>query len=121
VQYRNTSQKQMVFNLIDKYGHLTSFQIKELLRNNKISLATIYRNLVILEEEHRIKKVSLGIEDVYESIKENHYHFICDKCKIIEDIPTRLIKIEIDGIISNVKQIDMVIHGICQNCKEKEK
>ena len=59
MQYRNTKQKTTILNAIDTYGHVTVEELKEILHNNNedVSIATIYRNLNILAEEGKIKKV----------------------------------------------------------------
>ena len=69
MNYRNTKQKTLILSIIEKYGHLTIEQIKNLLEDENVSIATIYRNLNILTEEGKIKKVCSDNITVYETIK----------------------------------------------------
>lgn len=52
---RNTKEREIVYNIIDEFGHASTKQIIEALKKEDISLATIYRNLTILLEEEKLK------------------------------------------------------------------
>ena len=118
MNYRNTKQKTLILSIIDKYGHLTIEQIKNLLEEENVSIATIYRNLNILTEEGKIKKICSDDLTVYETIKEKHYHFECEKCKQVYDIDPKLIKITSNNSLSGVTNIGLFLYGICDNCKK---
>ena len=117
---RNTNQRQIVFDSLVCLGHATSDDLIKYINDNysNISLATIYRNLTILLDEKIIKKVKIGDIDVYETIKDKHYHFKCRVCGNIIDIPTNMVPNEINKIktIDNndVFDCDIVFTGICQ-------
>ncbi len=121
---RNTKEREIVYNIIDKLGHASTKQIIEALKKEDISLATIYRNLTILLEENKIKKIRVSAEEeIYETIKKAHFHFRCSICKEIYDVDKSLIHIEIADN-SNLKNAeigehDIVFYGICPNCKKK--
>ena len=122
MQYRNTKQKTTILNAIDTYGHVTVEELKEILHNNNedVSIATIYRNLNILAEEGKIKKVFSEDKAVYETIKKTHYHFECQLCHKIIDIDPSLINININHSITGVTKKDLFLYGICDECKNKE-
>lgn len=92
-----------------------------------MSLATLYRNLNKLAEKNIIKKID-GLESSshFDHNTFEHYHFICDKCKKVYDIPVEIApdiaqKTE-DKTGFTVKGYDIAIHGICNECKtQKEK
>lgn len=115
--FRNTKQKSIIYSCIDKHGHVTIEQLIDLLKNENISVATIYRNINILSLENKIKKVSSDDKIVYEINKNDHYHFECRCCKKIYDIPTSLIKVSIDHSISSVTNKSIVLYGICKDCQ----
>lgn len=104
--------------------HPTAEYIYEILKkeDSKISLATLYRNLNQLAENGIIKKID-GLESSshYDHNTHAHYHFICDNCKKVFDVscgiaPDIVKKIEDEtGFI--VSSHDIIIHGICKNCK----
>lgn len=119
---RNTNQKQIVYETIKAKGHITSEDlILEIMENhNDISLASIYRNLNILSMDQKIKKVKLGTIDVYETVKEKHYHYQCNECHNIIDIPECDIPKNVINLhkVSNeaVTDCDIVFYGVCHNC-----
>ena len=102
-------------------GHTTSEKLIEYINSNyeNISLATIYRNLNKLLDEGQIRKLRLGQEEIYETVKENHYHFKCQKCGMIYDIPLNMIELPsieyVDG--NEVIATDIMMIGNCKNCK----
>ena len=126
MQRRNTNQKQIVYNAIDALGHANTLKLIDYINNNfsNISLATIYRNLNILLEEERIKKLSVGDLDVYEVVSDKHFHFKCNKCGNIIDIPKSTIK-NYRSLINlgdnDIDDCDIVFYGICQKCKAYNK
>lgn len=93
-------------------------------KDPSISLATLYRNLNQLAEKGIIKKIDgLETSSHFDHNTHEHYHFICDKCKKIYDIPVEVAP----DVVSNTEQatgfvvrgFDIAIHGICSTCKEK--
>lgn len=121
---RNTNQKQMVFSALEILGHATTEELIEWLSSKyeNISLATIYRNLTVLLEDNLIRKVKIGNLDVFETIKAKHFHYQCTKCgSIIDILPSELpYSLDINKIHNeNVCECDLVLYGICHNCKKK--
>jgi Fur family transcriptional regulator, peroxide stress response regulator len=54
---------------------------------SNISKGTVYRNLMVLEEEGAIIELNLdGTVKRYEVRQNNHYHFICNQCGRIYDL-----------------------------------
>lgn len=98
--------------------------IKE--KDPKISLATLYRNLNKLSDKGIIKKID-GLEPSshFDHNTHEHYHFMCDKCKRVFDVS---VNIAFDVVKKAEKETgflikghDIVLHGICKECQEKEK
>lgn len=122
MQRRNTIQRLAVFEAIEALGHATSDELIKYLGkiHSDVSLATIYRNLSILIDDRQVKKLKLGNSDIYETIKEKHYHFICNGCNKIIDIPINYINMKSipDDILDNtVIDYDLVLFGYCKECK----
>lgn len=123
---RNTNQRKIVFDSLEILGHATSEKLIKYINDNyeNISLATIYRNLNILESEQLIKKINLDGADIYETVKENHYHFVCTSCKEVFDIDpakvdTGLNKVAIiDGNV--VRSFDLSFYGLCEACRKNK-
>lgn len=125
MQRRNTAQRLAVFEAIDYLGHATSDEL--ILYMNKthsdVSLATIYRNLTILIEDGQVKKLKLGNFDIYETVKQKHYHFICNSCKKIFDIPIedyKLLNIPYEIENNLILEHDLILYGYCYKCRNKQ-
>lgn len=95
-----------------------------------LDLATIYRGLSYLEENHLATSFVFdcresGVQRYYTVKKEKHEHFMhCEKCHCFISIPycpfqNSLKSIEEDfGFI--VDDHYFTIKGICRNCSDKE-
>lgn len=126
MQRRNTLQRLRVKEAIDVLGHPTSDEL--ILYMNKthpdVSLATIYRNLSILLEDGVVKKLKLGDSNIYETVKEKHYHFICKECQSIIDIPINEeneIMVPKEMMEHIIIDHDLVLFGYCKKCKKNYK
>ena len=94
-------------------------------KDSAISLATLYRNLNQLAQKGIIKKID-GLENSshFDHNTHEHYHFICDNCKKVFDVPFEVAP-EVASKTEQktgfkVKNYDIVIHGICSECQDKE-
>ena len=119
---RNTIQKQIVYDALNILGHASSDELIKYINSNyvNISLATIYRNLTILLEDGLVKKVNLDNALVYETTKENHYHFVCTKCKMIKDVFIDDFSYTLNTN-DKVENINIELYGICENCLKNKK
>lgn len=125
MQRRNTMQRQIVYQSLMYLGHATVESLIEYikLKDARISLASIYRNITILLEEGRIRRVSLETGDVLETVKEKHSHFVCHNCGMIYDIPCPKDKVfdrYVAEISHQIQYYDIALYGICQKCKKQE-
>ena len=88
-----------------------------------LSLGTVYRNLKLLEELGKIRRVaSFQGTERYDAICEDHAHCLCQKCGRLLDME------EMDsGIIRSalhpekgftITKLDITVTGICPNCAE---
>ena len=122
---RNTSQRQIVYDTLSFLGHATSDDLIKYINTNysNISLATIYRNLTILLDEKQIKKVKIGEIDVFETVKDKHYHFKCRVCGNIIDIDPNKIPLDVSKLNkigdNDILDCDIVFLGVCNKCKKE--
>ncbi len=104
-------------------GH---FQADEMVRffdssSQRISRATVYRTLKLLEESGVIKSFQ-GSEDVkiYEKVKKHHDHLICTKCgKIMEFYNSEIEALQKAACKSAGFKPEyhvMNIYGLCSDC-----
>lgn len=109
-------------------SHLTANWIYDQLRGEfpTISLGNVYRNLNILVDQGLVHRLAFGSNgDIYEAVREPHYHFVCDECGAIEDVavPPHL-QNEVETMISKeyghlVTSKSVEFHGVCRRCREK--
>ena len=128
MQQRQTIQKQIVIETLDKLkhvkGHLSIDEIYSAIKENyaSISKTTVYRNVRQLAETGSIKQVMLadGLER-YDLNIHDHHHFTCTNCATIYDV-------EIDGLLDfsqcldenygfTTESINLSFTGICDGCK----
>jgi len=100
-------------------------QVKKILPD--ISLGTVYRNLNLLADQDKIRRLDIGDGVVHFDAKiEPHYHLICDDCGCIKDLI--LDESHLAFLIEQVQKecddqimgADIVFHGICPNCLKKK-
>ncbi|MCK5294536.1 MAG: transcriptional repressor [Arcobacteraceae bacterium] len=83
--------------------------------NIQMDKATFYRNIAKFETENLINSFESNDKKRYYAIEQTpHPHFICSSCNTIECIQSK-INLNLDGyIIDNI-----IIKGICKNCKKR--
>lgn len=106
-------------------GHPNAAQLYETLRLHfpTISLATVYKTLLLLKEDGQVFEIDTHIDSHYDGNKPYpHPHLICSQCGKIfdgDDIGfINGINREInDKYHFNVTQSQMLFYGICQQCQ----
>ena len=119
-----SKQKEIILDgLINNAVHPTAECLYTILKpeNPNLSLATVYRNLNKLAESSIIKKIQgLDASDRFDHNTHEHYHFICEKCRRVYDVNLELLSYINDKVKDhNIKSFDLLLKGICNNCKEK--
>ena len=92
-----------------------------------ISLGTVYRNLNLLADQNKIRRLDIGDGVVhFDAFIEPHYHFVCEKCGAIKDLilDESLISLLIEKVQeeckSQIMRADIIFHGTCQECQKKK-
>ena len=97
------------------------FDLRE--TNPNLSLGTVYRNLKLLEELGKIRRVtSYQGTERYDAICGDHAHFLCQRCGMLQDLSCAD-SLQIRQAIHlkggyTVSKLDITITGICPNCAE---
>jgi Fur family peroxide stress response transcriptional regulator len=112
--------------LSGRTDHPTAEMIYEGLKPemSSLSLGTVYRNLSLLAENGEIQRISnVDGSDRFDPNPKPHYHFHCEKCGRVEDIPmtsmeslNHLAQAHLGG---RVYSHDLMFHGICADCLKK--
>ena len=122
---RNSKQRELILTtLAENPVHPTAEQLYALVKTKAptISLATVYRNLNLLADGGVIKKIS-GLDGMahFDHHTHNHYHFICQKCNKVYDVPydiaPHLAQDVLDRCGMIVESCDIALRSICSKCK----
>ena len=122
---RYSRQRETVLQVVlEDGGHLTADEIYKRVSKKlpKVSLATVYRNLRLLEEGKMLSQMQ-GADQVthFEPYAEPHHHFICKACKKIWNLDSPTVQ-TCTGCISpkvpfTVDAILTTLYGECENCR----
>lgn len=118
----------MVLSAVNElHSHVTADQIYHYIKAKypSIGRGTVYRNLGILVEEGKVRKVEVQDgSDRFDFTLENHYHVECVKCGGVFDVDMDVIS-ELEKKIKDTHGIqylsyDIFFKGICPECQKKE-
>jgi Fur family transcriptional regulator, peroxide stress response regulator len=124
MERRKSKLRERIFDLImANKDHPTAQWVYDTLRNEcpSVSLGTVYRNLNILTEEKRIecKKFHDGTEH-YDATTQSHYHFICEQCGSIIDMPmpfqAQVTELAKCNSAHEIHSHTIQYFGICEKC-----
>ena len=127
MERRNTIQKELVVNAVIKmHRHVTAEEVYDYIKADypTIGKGTVYRNLGILANDNKIRKVEIsGGPDYFDFTLKKHYHVKCIGCGKVFDVDMDEIT-KLDSYIHNKHGIDfldydIVFKGICKDCKNK--
>ncbi len=122
-----TKQRELILRTIhSSKTHINAEQIHKKLtisnKNNKVGIATVYRNLLFLEETGLVLSISLENNlKRYEINRHKHHdHLVCIHCgKIVEFINQNIEK-EQETIAKKFKfkliNHTMHLYGVCEDC-----
>lgn len=124
---RATSHRFLLLQQIKvMHSHPRADQLYRLVKKQlpTMSWATIYRNLVWLEEHGHISVLRYNASySRYESRTDPHYHFICQKCDSVMEISMDEMT-EFNQQISRrhgvqVNDHQLYFFGVCESCLKK--
>ena len=125
-QVRVTTQRlAMLESLGDESVALTASQIHDRLREqgHPIGLATVYRNLAVLEEAGVLHSITVGTEQAYSRcVEDEHDHARCYRCNRV----IQLAGLGVENrarLMMHAQGMDLIsasveIVGICVACKQ---
>ena len=128
MKYRKSKQRDVLYEYLQSDdSHPTAQQIYNALKEEfpSLSIGTVYRNLNILEEQGKVRKLQYGSTfDRFDADTEEHYHFICRLCGGVFDLELESQEhleqqaAEIGGHKVEDHAIDF--YGICSECMQKK-
>ena len=121
---KSTFQRINILDIIDKQGHSSVDEIYEKIikLHPSISLATIYKNILLMVEKSVVVEVPIaGKKSKYELAKEDHIHLVCTECGLVEDKPCLANSSELLNKLSTndnfkLKRREVNLYGVCKKC-----
>jgi len=120
-----TPQRLVIIESIDRFGHINIDTLYEEVKNKftSISLATIYKNINSMISNLLLLEVKIpNQKSVYEIVKEQHSHLVCNNCGEVVDIKidtTRIVESISKDYKFNIDKSDVIFSGCCEECSLK--
>ena len=113
--------------LMNRHDHPTADAVYASIREEfpNISLGTVYRNLNLLVELGKARKLTLGDgKDHFDGDTSPHYHFLCRCCGGIQDLPSLwgkdLEEKMVPHVLGQIDSHSIDFYGTCSSCMTKE-
>lgn len=123
VDKRKTIQRQLTLDAVKELNiHATAEQVYDYVskKHPSISRSTVYRNLGQLAEAGELLHIGYFYGTAhYDHNCHKHYHFVCEKCRHVFDMPALCHEIpgEIAGTGFEIKGHNLSFYGLCGKCK----
>jgi Fe2+ or Zn2+ uptake regulation protein len=126
---RLTNQKKAILDHLRSTSyHPDAYEVYEKVKKKlpQISLATVYRNLDSMAKKGLIKEIRIKEDRFnYDGVEHHHHHFRCSRCGSVFNIEGDILldfeKTNESGVVGLVEEYDVMLKGVCMNCKRKEK
>lgn len=90
-----------------------------------LSLATVYRNLGLLEQNGFIRRIPSNGPDHFDADITSHHHLICTTCSSVLDLflpqADQLCAQAQELTDANIHSYSLIFNGVCHACQQKEK
>ncbi|MDR1133011.1 MAG: transcriptional repressor [Synergistaceae bacterium] len=122
---RYSKQNELIINSFkNRRDHPTAETLHSDLKSlvPKIGIATVYRNLVKASQNGEALRISVpGGADRFDSCTARHINLYCAECgRILDLFPTESEWTGIMGLLGGASLSQIVIHGVCKECREKK-
>lgn len=91
VRYKRSRQRERILETLrGTKSHPTATWVYDELKREfpDLSLGTVYRNLGILRDQGLVRVLQSGSTfDRFDADTAAHYHFICERCGRVDDVP----------------------------------
>lgn len=120
-----TPQRMVIFRILSESGkHLCADEIYQKAKKEypMLSATTIYRNLESMVSAGLLSHLRVGGTAVrYDTNLDDHHHFVCNKCRKVQDIYLTDVKYELNtekSLIGKAKidSSELFLRGVCEDC-----
>lgn len=120
---RMTPQREQVLAAVRLLGHATPERIMESVTG--VDLATVYRNLDLLEELGFVRHAHLGHgAPSYRPAEDDHIHVVCHVCGRVVDAEAVLVDELADRLLADsgfvLDRSHFTVFGRCRSCHEEQ-
>lgn len=121
---RYSQQREQIYNyMLSTKEHPSAEMVYDALKADHphLSLGTVYRNLNLLAELGKIRRVAtVHNVDRYDAVCEDHAHFVCEQCGKVEDLDhadMEKVKDLFRGSCDHrILRLNVVMEGRCGDC-----
>ncbi len=117
------TRRKILRAVLSRRGHFDATDIWESLRHERVSIATVYRTLELLEEAGLVRKVRLGKAHAhYENVlaREDHGHLVCRSCGRVIEFELGRIRASLERAAAREEFALEKVHvqgiGLCPEC-----
>lgn len=108
-------------------GHFSVAELWQRLQPERVSLATIYRTLELLEEAGLVRKISLGSDlACFEPLlgRRPHGHLFCTNCRQLIEFSDSVIEERLAEAVERhgfqQRSVHVQVFGLCQKCRNEQ-
>ncbi len=89
-----------------------------------IAIDTVYRTLATFDELGIVKKLHvMGERTLFDANLDQHHHFVCTRCKTVEDLywpefDKTILPKGFNGV-GQIQSRHLELHGLCKHCMKK--
>lgn len=124
-QRRHTHQRQLILDAVrNRCDHPTADDVYLDVRSQdeRISRATVYRNLHLLAEAGSITSVKAPGGERFDKRQDEHGHVVCRLCGLVADVPVPCLN-ELDRSVEAATGFEVISHetlfsGLCPECQK---
>ncbi len=125
-KYKRSRQREKILSILRSTDtHPTAGWIYDQLKNDfpNLSMGTVYRNINILLDQKLIQKIEAGSRfDRYDANTDTHYHFFCQECGCVDDLPLDVsaeLESKAQSLVGyKVDKHRLDFYGSCPGCNE---
>ncbi len=128
VRYKHSRQRDRILETLrGTKSHPTATWVYDELKREfpELSLGTVYRNLGILRDQGLLRVLQSGSTfDRFDADTSPHYHFICEGCGRVDDVPMDVVgdlesrAAETLGCRVSGHRLDF--YGLCADCAKTQ-
>jgi Fur family transcriptional regulator, ferric uptake regulator len=122
MRLRNTRQKQLLQTELENITGFFSAEDFYLIMSKKMSnigIATVYRFLKEQVRDSHLHSYLCDKRTVYSNSKNNHCHYVCQKCGKKQHVDIRNIDSIRKSIKGNICHFQIDVYGVCEDCGKK--